>query len=281
MRRVLRIATVNVNGIRASLRRGLDDWLTRRNPDVLCCQEVRCPAEKMPALPGYKCSYEAGNRAGRNGVAIWTRRPVIAVRSGFGNRRFDAEGRYLEIDLDLAGAGPGLTIGSLYLPKGDRPLDGPEADAKFRRKLAFMRSFGAYMTRARKNARDSGREFVVTGDFNIAHSTLDVKNWRGNQKNSGFLPQEREWFGSILGPRTLVDVVRSLYPEQPGPYSWWTWRGKAFDNDTGWRIDYQLATPRVARAAVSGGTDREASYAERMSDHSPVVVDYDFGATFS
>jgi exodeoxyribonuclease-3 len=275
MRPVLRIATLNVNGIRASLRRGLGDWLTRCSPDVLCCQEVRCPPEKMPVFPGYEYRYAAGDRIGRNGVAIFTRQPMIATRSGFGNRRFDNEGRYLEVDLDPVDSRPGLTVGSLYLPKGDRPLNGPAADAKFRRKLAFMRSFRAYLSRARKNARASGREFIVTGDFNIAHSTLDVKNWRGNQKNSGFLPQEREWFTSILGPRTLIDVVRGLHPQEPGPYTWWTWRGKAFDNDTGWRIDYQLATPGLAGTAASGGTDREASYEARMSDHSPVVVDYD------
>lgn len=263
-----------MNGIRASIRRGLTDWLIEREPDILTCQEMRCPPGEVPDLSGYELTYDPGDRAGRNGVAILTRRPVIACRSGFGNRRFDIEGRYLEVDLDPAGRYPGLTVGSLYLPKGERPLDGPNAAAKHRRKLAFMRSFGVYLTRARKRAQAAGREFVVTGDFNIAHTWLDVRNWRGNQKNSGFLPEEREWFTKILGPRTLIDVVRRLRPDDPGPYSWWTWRGNAFDNDTGWRIDYQLATPGLAAAATRGGTDRESSYPARMSDHSPVVVDY-------
>lgn len=275
MRRVLRIATLNVNGIRASVRRGIIDWLADRAPDIVTCQEVRCPPEDLPDLPGYRMSYDPGDRAGRNGVAILTRQPVAEIRAGFGNRRFDAEGRYLEVDLEPVDGCPGLTVGSLYLPKGDRPLDGPEAQAKYRRKLAFMRSFGAYLNRARKRAQAGGREFVVTGDFNIAHTELDLRNWRANRKNSGFLPEEREWFTSILGPRTLIDVVRRLYPDESGPYSWWSWRGNAFNNDTGWRIDYQLATPGLARAAVAGGTDREASYQARMSDHSPVVVDYD------
>lgn len=276
MHQVLRIATLNVNGIRASMRRGLAGWLTDRCPDVLTCQEMRCPPDDMPDMPGYHVSYDPGDRAGRNGVAILTRRRMTATRAGFGNRRFDNEGRYLEVDLEPSEECPGLTVGSLYLPKGDRPQDGAEAEAKFRRKLAFMGSFGAYLTRARKRAQAGGREFVVTGDFNIAHTELDLKNWRANRKNSGFLPEERDWFTAILGPRTLIDVVRRLHPDTSGPYSWWSWRGNAFDNDTGWRIDYQLATPQLARSAVTGGTDQETSYESRLSDHAPVVVDYQF-----
>lgn len=274
--RVLRIATLNVNGIRACLRRGLSSWLTDNTPDIITCQEMRCPSLELPELPGYQVAYDPGDRAGRNGVAILTRAKPTVTRVGFGNRRFDAEGRYLEIDLDPAGDHPGLTVGSLYLPKGDRPTDGPAAAEKHRRKLAFMRSFGSYLNRARKAAQAAGREFVVTGDFNIAHTELDLKNWRTNKKNSGFLPEEREWFTGILGPRTLIDVVRRLHPDTSGPYSWWSWRGNAFDNDTGWRVDYQLATPDLAESAVCGTTDRQPSYQARLSDHSPVVIDYDF-----
>lgn len=273
---MLRVASMNVNGLRAAVRRGFDRWLADRAPDIVGLQEVRCPEDQLPVLDGYHLSLHAGLLAGRNGVGVLTRQPPVAVRTGFGNRRFDDEGRYLEVDLDPTDDRPGLTIGSLYLPKGDRPTDGPDAAAKHRRKLSFMASLRSYLTRARLDAKAAGREFLIMGDFNIAHTELDVRNWRSNRRNSGFLPDEREWFGSILGPRRLVDVVRRLHPDEPGPYSWWTWRGRAFDQDTGWRIDYQLATPELARAAVCGGTDREDSYAGRMSDHSPVVVDYRF-----
>lgn len=268
------IATVNVNGIRASVRRGFADWLAARDPDLVALQEVRCPADQVPpsALSGYHYAYHPGDRAGRNGVALLSRTPPLAVREGFGNPAFDAEGRYLEADYDLAGWR--LTVGSLYLPKGGRADDTPAELARYRRKLRFLRSFRPYLRRARLAALANGREFLVMGDVNIAHTRLDLRNWRSNQKNVGFLPEEREWLGSVLGPRTLVDVVRSLHPDTDGPYSWWSWMGNAFANDVGWRIDYQLATPGLARAALTGGTDRPESYEARLSDHAPVVVDY-------
>lgn len=272
---MLRIASLNVNGIRAAVRRGFDSWLTQRRPDIVGLQEMRCPTEQVPALDGYHLSYHPGELAGRNGVAVLTRQPPVAVRDGFGHRSFDAEGRYLEVDLAPSTAHSGLTVASLYLPKGDRPTDGPAAAAKHRRKLRFMASLRAHLIRSRRAAVRDGREFMIMGDFNIAHREQDLRNWRTNRKNSGFLPEERDWFGSLLGPRTLVDVVRKLHPETDGPYSWWTWRGQAFAQDTGWRIDYQLATPGLAATAVHGGTDREPSYETRLSDHSPVLVDYD------
>lgn len=273
---MLRVATFNVNGIRASARRGFDLWLKDRDCDVVCLQEVRCPTEVLPleAFGDYDLSYHSGVLAGRNGVAILSRQRPLAVRHGFGNRVFDPEGRYVEVDLPAADGRPGLTVGSLYLPKGDTPFR-PEGVARYERKLTFLASFARYLTTARRTAQAAGREFVVMGDFNIAHTELDLKNWRTNKKSCGFLPAEREWIGSILSPRTLVDVVRQLNPEEPGPYTWWSWRGNSFLDDTGWRIDYQLATPGLAATAVAGGTDRDASYEARMSDHSPVVVDYD------
>lgn len=271
---VLRIASMNVNGLRASMRRGFDVWLKDREPDIVGLQEVRATVDQLPVLDGYHVNYHPGALPGRNGVAVLTKEVPTAVRPGFGSRRFDPEGRYIEVDLAPSGLRPRLTIGSLYLPKGDRPDDGPAAIAKHRRKLAFMRSLRAYLLRARRTARAAGGEFLIMGDFNIAHTALDLRNDRANQRNSGYLPDERAWFDSIIGPRTLVDVVRRLHGDQKGPYSWWTWRGRAFDQDTGWRIDYQLATPGLARSAIRGGTDRESSYQARMSDHSPVVVDY-------
>jgi exodeoxyribonuclease-3 len=272
----MRVATVNVNGIRAATRRGFAEWLAARDCDLVALQEVRSPSALVPpeAMAGYHYCYHPGDRAGRNGVALLSRTPPIAIREGFGNPAFDAEGRYLEADLDLNGWR--LTVGSLYLPKGGRADDSPAELARYRRKLRFLRAFRPYLTRARLRAQ--AREFLVMGDFNIAHSRLDLRNWRSNQAAVGFLPEEREWFGSILGPRTLVDVVRRLHPDADGPYSWWSWMGNSFNNDVGWRIDYQLTTPELAKAATGGGTDRAESYEARMSDHAPVVVDYADGS---
>jgi len=261
-------ATFNVNGIRASARRGFGDWLAARGCDVVALQEVRCSAEELPDVFGdYQLAYHQGNLPGRNGVALLTRDKPTAIRTGFGHRS-DPEGRYIEADL------PGVTVASLYLPKGDVP-DGDEAAlARYKRKMAFMASFRRYLPVARRRAAEAGREFLVMGDFNIAHERIDLRNWRSNGRSSGFLPEEREWFATILGPRTIHDVVRRLNPGADGPYSWWSWRGNAFNNDTGWRIDYHLATPGLAARARNAVVDREASYDERLSDHAPVVVEY-------
>lgn len=266
----MRIATFNVNGIRAAHRRGFRDWLDRSDLDVVAVQEMRCPAELVPAeaVDGYHLAYDQGTVAGRNGVAILTREEPLAVRAGFGNREFDAEGRYVEVDL------PGLTIASLYLPKGGTPFEDAASEAKFRRKLRFLASFQHHLTRSRRQALNAGREFLVMGDFNIAHTELDLKNWKTNRRSEGFLPEERTWFGGILGQRRLVDVVRKLHPDQPGPYSWWSWRGQSWNTDAGWRIDYHLASPGLAARAVSGGTDRDETYEARISDHAPVIVEY-------
>jgi len=305
---VLRIASFNVNGIRATQRRGFDDWLAARGCDVVALQEVRCPVPLLPdgVFRDYHLTYDAGQTAGRNGVAVLTREAPAAVRSwGAGVlvrapgdshvelrehaetgslarelKAFAAEGRYVEVDL----ADQPLTVASLYLPKGGLPAhlqqpgrmrEKPDGGAKYERKMRFLRGFARHLTATRRAAAAQGRELLVMGDFNVAHTRLDVKNWRTSQRSEGFLPEEREWFGSILSPRSLVDVVRRLHPDVDGPYSWWSWMGGAFDRDTGWRIDYHLASPRLARAAIAGGTDREASAAERLSDHAPVVVDYD------
>lgn len=272
---MIRVASFNVNGIRAAQRRGFCDWLHDRRPDIIGIQEMRCPPDLIPddVFGDYHHAYHSGNLAGRNGVAVVSRVAPTAVRQGFGHRAFDAEGRYIEVDLDPPGRPP-LTVGSLYLTKGS-PKVGPDADlARYARKMRFMASFRAYLTRARRTARRSGREFLVMGDFNVAHTRADLKNWRVAGQKEGFLPEEREWFGSLLGERTLHDVVRRLHPDTEGPYSWWSWMPGAFERDSGWRIDYQLASPALSRAAVAAGIDREASADARISDHAPVVVDY-------
>lgn len=305
---MLRIASFNVNGIRAARRRGIESWLRNRQPHVVALQEVRCPVGLLPeeAFGDYHVSYDPGSIAGRNGVAVLTRLRPGAVRSWGGRvwrrepgvrhrdltdpdptadplsrelRAFADEGRYLEVDL----ADQPLTVASLYLPKGGLPArlqdgkghEAADGGAKYERKMRFLAGLARHLAKARRAAARDGREFVVTGDFNVAHSTQDIRNWRANQKSEGFLPEERDWFSSILSPRTLVDVVRSLNPDDDGPYSWWSWMGQAFARDSGWRIDYQLATPGLARRAVAARTDRAESYEARISDHAPVVVDYD------
>ena len=271
---MLRVASFNVNGIRAASRRGFGDWLAERDPDVIAIQEMRAPANHVPegVFGDLHVAYHPGNLPGRNGVAVVSRVRPTAVRQGFGNRTFDPEGRYIEVDLDLPGRP--LTVGSVYVTKG-APKVGPEADLpKYRRKMRFLASFRAYLVTGRRRAAREGREFLVMGDFNVAHTRADLRNWRGAGQKEGFLPEEREWFGSLLGPRTLVDVVRSVRPDEEGPYSWWSWMPGAFDRDSGWRIDYHLASPGLARTAVAAGTDREESADARISDHAPVVVDY-------
>ncbi|GAB3715475.1 exodeoxyribonuclease III [Mariniluteicoccus flavus] len=266
----MRIATFNVNGIRAAERRGFRAWLDAADLDVVALQEVRCPPELVPqeAIAGYHWSYDPGSIAGRNGVAIMSRVTPDAVRVGFGNREFDPEGRYIEVDL------PGLTVASLYLPKGGTPFSDEASEARFQRKLRFLASFRRHLTKARRAAASEGREFLVMGDFNIAHTELDLKASKTNKKSEGFLPEERKWFGEILTPRTLVDVVRGLHPDTPGPYSWWSWRGQSWTIDAGWRIDYHLASPGLARRATAGGTMRADTYEARISDHAPVFVEY-------
>ena len=292
----MRVATHNVNGIRAALRRGVAEWRASTDADALALQEVRCPIPSLPpeAFEGYWAAYDSGARAGRNGVAVLTRERPAAVRTWGTDvvlvdpsggrlhlpddpvplarelRRFDTEGRYIEVDL----ADRPVTVASLYLPKGGVPEDGPEGVARFERKLRFMTGFARQLSRSRRAALAAGREFLVMGDFNIAHTELDVRHWRRARRSEGFLPEERAWIDAQISPRTLVDVVRRLHPDVPGPYSWWSWFESSFVNDSGWRIDYHLATPRLARTATRAWVARESTCEQRMSDHAPVVVDY-------
>jgi len=310
---MLRIATANVNGIRAAHRRGFGAWLAGRDADVVALQEVRAQADKLPegAFGHLHVALDTGTLAGRNGVAVLTRTPPAAVRTWSGTAlvggppgatgrpgsgelavvpapdriplarglgSFAAQGRYLEVDLAEAP----LTIACLYLPKGGLPAEmqrpermreAPDGGARYLRKMAFMAAFSRYLTRTRRAAAAAGREYLLMGDLNIAHTRQDLAAWRRNQGSDGFLPEEREWFGQQLSPRTLVDVVRHLHPDLDGPYSWWSWLGQAFAKDAGWRLDYHLATPRLARTAVRAEVDRDFR-GQRLSDHAPVVVDY-------
>ncbi|RRR98323.1 exodeoxyribonuclease III [Glycomyces terrestris] len=262
------IATANVNGVRAAAKKGLVEWLANVEADVVLLQEVRADDGQVPAdvaaAGGWHWLLAPSLTAkGRAGVAVLTRQVPEATRIGFGSAEFDGAGRYAEADL------PGLTVASLYLPSGE--AETPRQEEKER----FMAAFADYLTAAAAKAQAAGRELLVCGDWNIAHAEADLKNWRGNKKTAGFLPQERAWLSDLYGPRGFVDVVRALHPGVEGPYSWWSYRGRAFDNDTGWRIDLHVATPGLAAKAAKAWVDRAPAHDQRWSDHAPVLVTYD------
>ncbi|MEU0490060.1 exodeoxyribonuclease III [Nocardiopsis sp. NPDC006139] len=260
------ISTVNVNGLRAAAKKspGFVDWLSASTADVVCLQEVRAEAAQLPpevaSPPGWHVALAPAEAKGRAGVAVYSRVEPDAVRVGFGEAEFEASGRYLEADFGR------VSVASLYLPSGEVGTE--RQDEKER----FMKAFLPYLVRRREELRKQGRDLVVCGDWNIAHREADLKNWRANTKNSGFLPEERAWMDRVFGEAGYVDVVRALFPDQEGPYSWWSYRGRAFDNDTGWRIDLVCATPGIANRAVKAYVERAASHAERWSDHAPVTV---------
>lgn len=262
------VSTVNVNGLRAAAKKGYARWLARTEADVVCLQEVRAEASQLPAEirepDGWHAHYAPATAKGRAGVALLTRQRPDAVRTGFGAPEFADAGRYLEADL------PGLTVASLYLPSGEVGTERQEE------KWRFLDAFLPYLRQLRVRAAAEGREVLVCGDWNIAHEKADLKNWRANQKAAGFLPEERAWLSRVFGAEGgYTDVVRALHPEQDGPYSWWSYRGRAFDNDTGWRIDYQAATAGLAGRAVKAYVEKAPAHDLRWSDHAPVTVVFD------
>lgn len=270
------ITTVNVNGVRAAVRKGMLDWLAASEADIVCLQETRATDAELraalePALTaGWHLESAESSVKGRNGVAVLSRTAVESVTVGFGDAEFDESGRYLEARIVPSGSDPSVTVASLYLPSGEVGTE--KQDYKERFMSAFGRRLGEIAA--------GGEAFVVCGDWNIAHTELDLKNWKGNRTKSGFLESERAWLSSHLGDpgadasAAWVDVVRALHPGTDGPYSWWSYRGKAFDNDAGWRIDYQMATRDVADRAKSAVVERAESYDARWSDHAPVTVVY-------
>ncbi|MBX9244008.1 exodeoxyribonuclease III [Actinotalea ferrariae] len=264
--RVLTIATINVNGLRAAFRRGMDAWLEARRPDVVLLQEVRAPQETVGEflpLPEWHVAHAESEARGRSGVAVASRLPMSAVRIGLDQGVASNTGRWVEADLELPGGGS-LTVVSTYIHSGT--LGTPSMDEKY--------MFLDLVTARLAELAAGGRQAVVAGDVNIAHRNEDLKNWKGNLKAAGCLPEERayldRWFDT-----GWVDLGRRLAGDGPGPYTWWSWRGKAFDNDAGWRIDYQIASPGLAPHALQAEVDRAPSYAERFSDHAPLVVTYD------
>lgn len=263
----LTIATINVNGLRAAARNGLHRWIDQRRPDVISIQEVRAPDEIVAELlgPGWFVTHAQADAKGRAGVAVASRIPIESERSGHDQPAFARTGRWVEADLRVDD-GTALTVVSCYAHTGDA-----DDELRMAEKLAF---FDAITDRI-EALRSDGRHVLLTGDLNVAHRDTDVKNWKGNRGCAGCLPAERAYFDRWIDERGWVDVVRRLSGDVAGPYSWWSYRGRAYDNDAGWRIDYQIATPSLGACATSSSVDRAATYAERWSDHAPVVVTYD------
>ncbi len=278
----LTVATVNVNGIRAAVKQrhennpGMLPWLAATAPDVVVLQEIRA-SEKLtraalaPALDaGWQLSMAESSVAGRSGVGVLSRVAPEAVRIGYGDDEFDSLGRYLEADF---GAGAeAITVASVYVPSGAARTEDPKDVQKHDEKVRFLDGFGPYLDAL----LSSGRRAVVAGDWNVAPDERDIKNWKGNLRNAGFLPHEREWVADRLAAG-WVDVAREHHGDVAGPYAWWSWRGKAFDNDAGWRIDYHLATPSLAGSLRRTWVDRAGAYDLRWSDHAPVTAEFSIG----
>ena len=259
---MLRLVTLNLNGIRSAANKGWLPWVESIGANCMGVQELKAQAEdvtnRFDVIDGMQGHFHFAGKKGYAGVGVYSRKKPSAVVTGIGNAEFDAEGRWVEARFDTARRK--LSIVSCYFPSGS---SGPERQqAKFR----FLALMAPHLLRLAAE-----REFILVGDVNIAHKEIDLRNWRRNQKNSGFLPEERAWMTHALDELGLVDVFRKLNPH-PDQYTWWSNRGQAWAKNVGWRLDYHLATPVVAKLARS-----EHIYLEqRFSDHAPLVIDYDF-----
>ena len=286
---LFKLTSLNLNGIRSATSKGLEDWIAQSMPDCICVQELKAQATdvsgRFEALAGLKGHFHFAEKKGYSGVAVYTRHEPSDVIVGYGSSEFDAEGRYVELRFDRPGRkhAPKLSIISCYFPSGS---SGEERQAA---KFRFLAEFYPRLL-ALKETRD----FVLCGDVNIAHQEIDLKNFKGNRKNSGFLPEERAWMTELLkdaelaneaaeeliartGPSLrgggMVDVYRKLQPTTTdAAYTWWSNRGQAYAKNVGWRLDYHLATPAFAALARSEYIYKE----QRFSDHAPVTVEYDW-----
>ena len=255
----MRVISLNLNGIRSAASKGLYPWLEIQGADLVCLQELKAQeadlTSEMRRPSDFSGYFHAAEKKGYSGVGLYTRKPPDELIAGLGIADIDSEGRYLE-----ARFGP-LSLISLYLPSGSSSEERQAA------KFSFMERFLPHLEALAR----SGREVLLCGDWNIAHREIDLKNWKSNQKNSGFLPEERAWLSEVFEGLGFVDVYRRLYPDQTGEaYTWWSNRGQAWAKNVGWRIDYQIATPGIAALAQSAFVYKD----QRFSDHAPLVVDY-------
>ena len=255
----MRIISANVNSIRSAYKKGFLDYIAQSGADIVCVQELKAQeadlSDDMKNPHGMHGAWHCAQKRGYSGVAIYSKRTPDRIQYGIGIEKFDNEGRYIRTDFSK------LSVISLYLPSGT------SAEERQAYKYEFLDTF--YPILAALKAE--GRDVVVCGDWNIAHQNIDIKNWKGNQKNSGFLPEERAWIGRVIAELGWVDTWRTLYPEIAG-YTWWSNRGQAYANDVGWRIDYQMTTPDLAAKAQAAHIYKEVKF----SDHAPLVVDYEY-----
>jgi len=253
----MRVISVNTNGIRSAARKGFFDWLPQQQADFVCIQETKAQAAQL-ADPlyhpsGFHCYYHDAEKKGYSGVAIYSRVQPDRVIVGLDWPEFDAEGRYIEVQIGK------LSVVSLYLPSGS------SSELRQQVKFEVMERFMPHL----HGLHRTQREYIVCGDWNIAHKEIDLKNWRGNQKNSGFLPEERAWMDDLFGKTGFVDAFR-LVDDRPEQYTWWSNRGQAWAKNVGWRIDYQVITPGLREAVQAAHIYKD----QRFSDHAPLVMDY-------
>jgi len=255
----MRVITLNLNGTRSAARKGFYHWLRRQKADVVCLQELRAQLhqleDKQFRPPSFNCYYHPAERKGYSGVAIYTRREPDDVIVGIGWPEFDAEGRWIEARFGK------LSVVSLYLPSGS------SSEQRQQIKFQVMDHLLPYLSELRHN----GRKYIICGDWNIAHKPIDLKNWRGNQKNSGFLPEERAWLDKLFDEVGYVDAFR-LINQEPDQYTWWSNRGRAWEKNVGWRIDYQVITPDLRNKVLAAAIYTR----KRFSDHAPLTMDYDY-----
>ena len=261
---MFKLTSLNLNGIRSASTKGVEPWIAKTQPDCICVQEVKAQAadvaNRFEAIAEMKGYFHFAEKKGYSGVGVYTRHAPSDVIVGFGSPEFDAEGRYVELRFDTPKAK--RSIISSYFPSGS---SGEERQAA---KFRFLAQMAPHLAQLKQE-----REFILCGDINIAHKEIDLKNWRSNQKNSGFTPEERAWMTMLLGSVGLVDVYRQLQPTATDTaYTWWSNRGQAYANNVGWRLDYHLATPALA----AGARMVDIYKTEKFSDHAPITIAYDW-----
>ena len=253
----MRVVSFNANGLRSAERKGFFRWFSRQKADVLCVQELKAHAHQIDDrafhVRGFERYLHCAEKPGYSGVALYTRREPLRVLTGYGNPEFDAEGRYVEVELD------DMIVASAYFPSGS------SSEERQRAKFRFLPTFEAHM----RDRLAGDKPYMVCGDVNIAHKPVDLKNWRSNQKNSGFTPEERAWMDHLIDDVGFVDAFRAV-DERPDQYTWWSNRGRAWEKNVGWRIDYQLVTPSLGERVQAASIYKR----KRFSDHAPLIIDY-------